>query len=169
MGKQRLSGIAHKFGDDINTDYIIAGKYTKTLDYNLLAEHLFEDVAPEFAEIVQPGDIVVAGVNFGCGSSREQAALAIKHAGIGAVLACSFARIFFRNAINVGLPALVCDTERIAPGDRIEINISEGTVVNLETGERLRLQPLPPAMFAILCDGGLVAHLKKRGGFAPEE
>jgi len=106
-----LKGRAHKFGDDINTDYIIAGKYTKTLNLNDLALHLFEDIDPNFSKKMKGGDLVVAGKNFGCGSSREQAPIAIKESGIAAVLAHSFARIFFRNAINIGLPALVCNTD----------------------------------------------------------
>jgi len=123
MTQAGASGVAHKFGDDINTDYIIAGKYTKTLDYDSLAAHLFEDIDPEFIAKVRPGDFIVAGSNFGCGSSREQAPIAIKHAGIAAVLAKSFARIFFRNAVNIGLPVIVCDTDRIAQGDRLRLSL----------------------------------------------
>ncbi|MGI6774385.1 hypothetical protein [Acetomicrobium sp.] len=106
MSDFSLKGRAHKFGDDINTDYIIAGKYTKTLNLSDLATHLFEDIDPDFYKKVKPGDVVVAGRNFGCGSSREQAPVAIRESGISAVLAKSFARIFFRNAINIGTSSL---------------------------------------------------------------
>ena len=108
-----IQGQAHIFGDNINTDYIIAGKYTKTLDHTVWVEHLFEDISPGFSKKIQPGDFVVAGRNFGCGSSREQAPVALKYAGVGAVLAKSFARIFFRNAINLGVPVIVCNTDDI--------------------------------------------------------
>lgn len=157
------------FGDDINTDYIIAGKYTKTMDYAELAPHLLEDIDPGFSSRVQPGDIIVAGSNFGCGSSREQAPLAIKQAGIGAVLAKSFSRIFFRNAINLGIPALVCDTDGISTGDTVTVDLTAGTVVDETTGARLDAEPLALAMVAILREGGLVAYLLKHGSFAVEE
>lgn len=157
------------FGDDINTDYIIAGKHTKTMDYAELAAHLLEDIDPGFASRVQPGDIIVAGSNFGCGSSREQAPLAIKQAGIGAVLAKSFSRIFFRNAINLGIPALVCDTDGISAGDTLRIDLKSGIVVDETTGATLHAEPLASAMVAILREGGLVAYLRRYGKFAVEE
>ena len=169
MADTLLSGRTHVFGDDINTDYIIAGKYTKTMDYAELATHLLEDIDPGFASRVRPGDIIVAGSNFGCGSSREQAPLAIRHAGIGAVLAKSFSRIFFRNAINLGIPALVCDTDGISTGDRLTVDLTAGAVLNGTTGARLDAEPLAPAMVAILREGGLVAYLLKHGKFAVEE
>ena len=116
----KLQGRAHCFGDHVNTDYIISGKYKfKTLDMNELAVHVMEDLDPEFARKVQPGDFVVVGRNFGCGSSREQAPLALLHAGVSAVLGASFARIFYRNAINTGLPVVECDTSGISPGDEL--------------------------------------------------
>jgi 3-isopropylmalate/(R)-2-methylmalate dehydratase small subunit len=119
-----LRGKAHCFGNDVNTDYIISGKYKfKTLDMKELAKHVMEDLDPEFAERVQPGDFVVAGSNFGCGSSREQAPLALLNAGVGAVLAKSFARIFYRNAINTGLPVVVCDTGLIDAGFRLYLQV----------------------------------------------
>jgi 3-isopropylmalate/(R)-2-methylmalate dehydratase small subunit len=163
--KSILRGKAHVFGDDINTDYIIAGKYTKTLDYDSLASHLFEDLDPEFTKKISAGDFIVAGRNFGCGSSREQAPIAIKYAGIGAVLAKSFSRIFFRNAINLGVPALVCDTEGIEPGDELELDLFNQVVKNLRTGTSCCVEPLAPVMVGIINEGGLVPYLKKYGDF----
>lgn len=160
-----ITGSAYKFGDDINTDYIIAGKYTKTLDYNSLAEHIFEDIAPDFREKFNKGDFIVAGMNFGCGSSREQAPLAIKYAGAGAVLAKSFSRIFFRNAINLGIPALICDTDKIQEKDVLELCFSENRILNRTQGEALVFQALSPVMISILREGGLVNYLKKHGSF----
>jgi 3-isopropylmalate/(R)-2-methylmalate dehydratase small subunit len=161
-----LKGKAHIFGDDVNTDYIISGKYKfKTLDMNELACHCMEDIDPEFTDKVQSGDFIVAGINFGCGSSREQAPLAIKHAGVGAVLARSFARIFFRNAINKGLPVVECDTSGIQAGDELEIDLETGKVTNLTREETLEVTPLPGVMMDILQQGGLADYLKKHGGF----
>jgi 3-isopropylmalate/(R)-2-methylmalate dehydratase small subunit len=161
-----LKGKAHIFGDDVNTDYIISGKYKfKTLDMNELACHCMEDIDPEFTDKVQSGDFIVAGINFGCGSSREQAPLVIKHAGVGAVLARSFARIFFRNAINKGLPVVECDTSGIRAGDELEIDLETGKVTNLTRNETLEVNPLPGVMMDILQQGGLADYLKKHGGF----
>lgn len=161
-----LKGRAHVFGDDVNTDYIISGKYKfKTLDMDELACHCMEDVDPEFADKVQPGDFIVAGGNFGCGSSREQAPLVILHAGVGAVLARSFARIFFRNAINKGLPVAECDTSGIATGDELEVDLGAGRVRNLTRGTETAIVPLPQVMMDILKEGGLTDFLKKHGGF----
>ena len=161
-----LRGRAHVFGDDINTDYIISGKYKfKTLDMNELACHCMEDVDPDFSDKVQPGDFIVAGGNFGCGSSREQAPLVIKHAGVAAVLAKSFARIFFRNAINKGLPAVECDTSGIRSGDELEVDLGAGKVANLTRGTQVEIAPLPTVMMEILNEGGLTDYLKKHGGF----
>lgn len=165
----RLEGKAHCFGDDVNTDYIISGKYKfKTLDMRELARHVMEDLDPEFYARVQPGDFIVAGTNFGCGSSREQAPLAIKYAGIAAVLARSFARIFFRNAINTGLPLVECDTTGIRPGDELVVDLARGVVLNRTRNLEIPVRPLPPVMLRILADGGLAAHFKKHGGFALE-
>ncbi|MGE5554293.1 MAG: 3-isopropylmalate dehydratase small subunit [Betaproteobacteria bacterium] len=162
-----MKGKAHVFGNDVNTDYIISGKYKfKTLDMKELASHVMEDLDPEFASRVKPGDFIVAGRNFGCGSSREQAPLAILHAGVGAVLAKSFARIFYRNAINTGLPVVECDTDRIQAGDELEVDLAQGRVTNLTQGVVLPVKPLPPVMLEILADGGLAEHLKRHGGFA---
>lgn len=161
-----LKGKAHVFGDDVNTDYIISGKYKfKTLDMKELARHCMEDIAPEFTARVQPGDFIVAGINFGCGSSREQAPLVIKHAGVGAVLARSFARIFFRNAINKGLPVVECDTTGIQDGDELEVDLEKGKVINMTRNQTLEITPLPGVMMDILKEGGLTAYLKVHGGF----
>jgi 3-isopropylmalate/(R)-2-methylmalate dehydratase small subunit len=162
----KIEGSAHKFGSDVNTDYIISGKYKfKTLDMKELAKHVMEDLDPEFAARVQPGDFIVAGTNFGCGSSREQAPLAIINAGVGAVLAKSFARIFYRNAINTGLPVVECDTDKIGPQDRLVVDLGAGVIKNITTGEELPVKPLPGVMIRILEDGGLAEHLKKNDGF----
>ena len=155
----KLLGHAHTYGDGINTDLIIAGKYTKTLDLNELASHCMEDLDAEFVRRVQPGDIVVAGKNFGCGSSREQAPLALKYAGISAVVAVSFARIFYRNAINVGLPVFVCDTSGIVSGEEVEIDADVGTLTYRD--QTVPVQRLPAIMQEILSAGGLVEYLKK--------
>jgi len=161
-----LRGRAHKFGDNINTDYIISGKYKfKTLDMNELAKHVMEDVDPHFYEKIKPGDFIVAGRNFGCGSSREQAPRALWAAGIRGVLAQSFARIFFRNAINCGLAALECDTSPIEDGDELEIDLLTGKVVDHSRGIEIKTQPLPPVMVDILKEGGLIEYFKKYGSF----
>lgn len=163
----KLSGRAHKFGDHINTDYIIPGKYLlEILDSDELAKHVMEGVDPEFNEKVKEGDFIVAGDNFGCGSSREEAPSVIKHSGIKAVVAKSFARIFFRNAINIGLPVMECDTDLIEDGDELEINLEEGLVKNRANRQEIRAGGLPEAMTKILKDGGLVRHFKKHGSFA---
>lgn len=163
--KGLLRGRAHKLGDDINTDYIIAGKYTKTLDYLSLAEHLLEDLDPTLVKRIRNGDFLVAGRNFGCGSSREQAAIAIKYAGIGAVLAKSFARIFFRNAINLGLPALICETDQIDDGDELILELESFKLCNLTKSISIQVTPLSSVMRNILMEGGLIPYLKKHGDF----
>lgn len=161
-----LRGKAHCFGNDVNTDYIISGKYKfKTLDMKELAKHVMEDLDPDFARRVQPGDFVVAGRNFGCGSSREQAPLALLNAGVGAVLAQSFARIFYRNAINTGLPVVVCDTGAIRAGDELVVDLEQGVLKNLTQGTEIPIKPLPSFMLKILADGGLVEHFRKYGTF----
>lgn len=162
----RFVGRTHKFGDDVNTDYIISGKYKfKTLDMRELATHVMEDLDPDFAAKVQPGDFIVGGKNFGCGSSREQAPLAIKYADVAAVLAKSFARIFYRNAINTGLPVVECDTDKIEAGDQLEVDLEKGVIHNLSRGLEIPVKPLPDVMLKILQDGGLAAHFRKHGGF----
>lgn len=162
----QFNGKAHKFGNDVNTDYIISGKYKfKTLDMKELAKHVMEDLDPNFYEKVTPGDFIVAGSNFGCGSSREQAPLAIKYAEVGAVLAKSFARIFYRNAINTGLPVVECDTDQIEPGDELAVDLTAGIITNKTKGITIPVKPLPGVMIKILNDGGLAAHFRKYGGF----
>ncbi|KUG03038.1 putative aconitate hydratase small subunit [hydrocarbon metagenome] len=161
-----LTGKVHKFGDDVNTDYIISGRYKfKTLDMRELAKHVMEDLDPEFYSHVDKGDFIVAGKNFGCGSSREQAPLAIINADISAVIAKSFARIFYRNCINTGLPLVECDTDQIDPGDELEVNLKDGILYNKTSGVEIPITPLPPVMLKILSEGGLVEHFKKHGTF----
>jgi 3-isopropylmalate/(R)-2-methylmalate dehydratase small subunit len=161
-----LRGKTWKFGDSISTDLICPGRYFH-LRSNLpeLAKHVLEDADPEFASKMKTGDFVVAGNNFGLGSSREHAPTIIKIAGVAAVLAKSFARIFYRNAINVGLPLLECDTDMISEGDELEVDLGTGTIRNISKGTELKAHPLPQAMINILNDGGLVAHLEKHGDF----
>ena len=154
---------AHVYGDDIDTDRIIPGKYTKTLDLSQLAAHVLEDLDPEFRERVQSGDVLVAGDNFGCGSSREQAPLAIQAAGVSAVVARSFARIFYRNAINVGLPILEVPDHQIEAGEAVRVDLARGTVE--ASGATYTATPLPPVMLAILDAGGLVPYLREHGDF----
>ncbi len=162
-----LRGKAHKFGSDVNTDYIIAGKYkSRYATVKEQARHVMEDLDPHFYEKISAGDFIVAGNNFGCGSSRETAPLVIKYANISAVLARSFARIFFRNAINTGLPVLRCDTDRIDDGDELEVDLGAGLVRNLTRGVEISSAPLPEVMITILNDGGLVEHYRKHQGFA---
>jgi len=163
-----VRGRVWKFGDDINTDVIISGKYKfKTTDMRELAKHAMESVDPEFSRKVKPGDFVVAGKNFGCGSSREQAPRVLKELGIGAVIAKSFARIFFRNAVNVGLPVLECPglCDVVEEGEVLEVDLEGGVIRRLQTGERFSFHPLPAFLLNILRDGGLVSHYKKHGGF----
>jgi len=162
-------GKAHRFSDDVNTDYIISGRYKfKTLDMNELGRHVMEDLDPGFYARLEKGDFLVAGKNFGCGSSREQAPLALKAAGVAAVLAESFARIYFRNSINNGLPALVCDTSQIADGDQLEIDLDSGTIRDVTSGITVESSPLPGVMLDILSEGGLVEYIKKHGGLVTE-
>ena len=165
-----LRGRAHVLGDSISTDLIAPGRLFH-LRSNLpeLAKHLLEDVEPGFVKKIAHGDFLVAGSNFGLGSSREHAPTIIKLAGVGAVLARSFARIFFRNAINVGLPVLECDTSGIGEGDKLEVNLEAGTVLRVADGEVVRFPPLPAVMRHILADGGLAEHIKKHGRFVLEE
>lgn len=165
-----LKGRAHKFGDDINTDYIISGRYKfKTLDMQELGRHVMEDLDPGFYDRLEKGDFIVAGSNFGCGSSREQAPLALKAAGVAGVLAESFARIYFRNSINSGLPALVCDTSGIEDGDELEVDLEEGIVRDLSSGEEIESGGLPGVMLDILSEGGMVEYMKKHGGLPRRE
>jgi len=152
--------------DNINTDYIISGRFKfRIQDPAELAKHVMEDLDPEFYGRLQKGDFLVAGKNFGCGSSREQAPQAIKYAGIPAVLAKSFARIFYRNCFNLGLLAIECDTDKIKEGDELEVDVNSGIIKNKAQGYDLKIAPLPKTMQTLLADGGLVEHFKKHGGF----
>ena len=156
-----LEGNAHVFGDHINTDYIISGKYKSRLtDLNEMSKHIMEDIRPDFFKEIEPGNFIVGGLNFGCGSSREAAAWVIKHAGIAAVLAKDFARIFFRNAINVGVPVLRVNTGSIQEGDRLKIDIGAGTIENLTRGGVLTTPSLPPFIQEIVDAGGMENYLK---------
>ena len=151
--------------DNIDTDRIIPGKYTKTLDMSVLAEHCLEDLDENFNSKVTKGDILVAGENFGCGSSREQAPVAIKVAGIYAVIAKSFARIFYRNAINVGLPILEIADHSISPGIELDIDLQSGIVKDLASGKVYQSAKMPKVMIDILEAGGLVSYLSKYGDY----
>jgi 3-isopropylmalate/(R)-2-methylmalate dehydratase small subunit len=161
-----LNGKAWKFGDDISTDHIAPGRLFH-LRSNLpeLAKHVLEDADANFAKSMSPGDFVVAGKNFGLGSSREHAPKIIKISGVSAVLAKSFARIFFRNAINIGLLLIECDTDQIAAGDELTIDMKKGLVINLTQKKEISIVPLPDVMIKILNDGGLMNHIKKHGDF----
>ncbi len=161
-----LKGKAFKFGDNISTDLIVPGRLAH-LRSNLpeLAKHVLEDADSTFASHVKPGDFVVGGNNFGLGSSREHAPLVIKMAGVSAILAKSVARIFFRNAINQGLPVLICDTDQIADGDELEIDLAAGTVEDITRGKTLSFGKIPPVMLNILNEGGLLEYIKKFGDF----
>ena len=155
-----------KVQDNINTDYVISGRYKfKIQDPKELARHIFEDIDPNFAARVKVGDVLVAGENFGCGSSREQAPQALKTAGFAAVVAKDFARIFYRNAFNIGLPLLECNTDFIDDGDELEMDIGAGKLRNKSKGLLLDISPIPPMMKKLLDDGGVVEHFKKYGGF----
>ena len=157
-----MAGRAWKFKDDIDTDAIIPGRYLVINDPQGLAEHVFEGVRPEFAGEARAGDFVVAGTNFGCGSSREHAPLGLKGAGVKAVVAKSFARIFFRNAINIGLPLFIsADVERIRDGDSIEIDADRGVIYNRSRGESYKTTPLPPFLQEIVETGGLVEYTRR--------
>ena len=164
-----LKGKAFKFGDNISTDHIVPGRLLH-LRSNLseLAKHVFEDTDPAFAQRVANGDFVVAGKNFGLGSSREHAPLIIKMSGISAVLAKSVARIFFRNAINVGLPVLICDTDKINDGDKLEVDLEMGKINNLTNKTQLSFSRMPEVMLRILNEGGLIPYIKKYKGFDVE-
>ncbi|MDH5815770.1 MAG: 3-isopropylmalate dehydratase small subunit [Candidatus Nezhaarchaeota archaeon] len=160
-----IRGRVWKFGDNVDTDVIIPFKYkARTLDPKELAQHVMEGIDPDFPRKVKPGDIIVAGRNFGCGSSREQAPLAIKAAGISAVVAESFARIFFRNAINIGLPVLEVKgiSRETCEGDVLEIDLAQGVVKNVTRGLTFKAIPIPDVLMEILRKGGLVNYLKER-------
>jgi 3-isopropylmalate dehydratase small subunit len=159
-----IEGRAWKFGNDLDTDVIIPARYLNTSDPEELAKHLMEDADKDFRGKVKPGDIIVAGKNFGCGSSREHAPIAIKAAGIQAVIAKSFARIFYRNAFNIGLPIFesVEASEKIKEADLIGIDASNGIIKNLTTNEEYKANPIPPFMQELISAGGLVEWTKKK-------
>jgi 3-isopropylmalate/(R)-2-methylmalate dehydratase small subunit len=161
-----LKGQVFKFGDNISTDLIVPGRLAG-LRSNLpeLAKHVLEDADPTFASRVKADDFVVGGSNFGLGSSREHAPLVIKMSGVSAVLAKSVARIFFRNAINQGLPVLICDTAVIDEGDKLEVDLAAGTVKDVTNGKLLTFGKIPPVMLSILNEGGLLPYIKKYGDF----
>ena len=159
-----LEGKSLKYGDDVNTDLIIAGKYTKTLDFGALAAHAMEDLDPDFKDRLEKGDFVVGGENFGCGSSREHAVMTLKGIGIGAILAGSYGRIFYRNAINLGVPALECKeaVSLFKTGDECEIDLERGTVKNLTAGTSARFEPVGDYMMNILRHGGIKPMIREQ-------
>ena len=163
---QVITAPAHVYGDHIDTDRIIPGKYTKTLDMSQLAAHVLEDLDPTFRARVQKGDILVAGENFGCGSSREQAPLALKEAGVSAVVADYFARIFYRNAINIGLPLVEIGAHTIQPGAMVTVDLLNGVVVDETAVVTYQATKMPLVMLEILQAGGLVQYLKEKGRYA---
>ena len=159
-----LNGSVWKYGDNVDTDVIIPARYLSLSTAEELAHHCMEDLDPGFAAAVQPGDVLVAGENFGCGSSREHAPLAIKGAGVGCVVARSFARIFYRNAVNVGLPILECPAavDDAKKGHHLEIDLETGRVCNLTTGDVYQAEPYPPFMMDIIRAGGLISYTRER-------
>lgn len=160
----RLKGQVWKTGNDIDTDLIIAARYLNTSDPKHLAEHCLEDVFPTLKEEIKPGDILVAGRNFGCGSSREHAPIAIKHAGFSCVIAESFARIFYRNAINIGLPIIVAPAlvKLVEPGWELEVDPVSGLICDITNAKEYQGDPFPPFILEILTSGGLVPYIKKK-------
>ena len=161
-----MRGKAFKFGDNISTDHIAPGRLFH-LRSNLeeFAKHVLEDADETFASRMNKGDFVVAGNNFGLGSSREHAPQIIKIAAVAAAIAKSFARIYYRNAINIGLLAIECDTDAIDAGDELDVDIEKGVITNLTNGAVIQIEPIPPVMRKMLADGGLVEHIKKHGDF----
>lgn len=158
----KFSGKAIVYGDNVDTDVIIPARYLNTIDKKELASHCMEDIDKNFKNKVEAGDIMVAGNNFGCGSSREHAPIAIKESGISLVIARNFARIFYRNAINIGLAIVECDeaVDGIAEGDKIEADLDNGVIYNRTTGKSFSTQPFPPFIQKIIANGGLVASIK---------
>jgi 3-isopropylmalate dehydrogenase/3-isopropylmalate/(R)-2-methylmalate dehydratase small subunit len=160
----KLQGRAWKFGDDVDTDIIIPARYLNTSDPKELAAHCMEDGDPQFAGRVKPGDIIVAGKNFGCGSSREHAPIAIKEAGLSCVIARTFARIFYRNSFNIGLPIFECAeaADRIAGGDEVAVDVETGIIRNITKNEEYRATRVPPFMQQIIAAGGLINYVAER-------
>ena len=159
----KVQGRVFKYGNDVDTDVIIPARYLNTTSESELASHCMEDIDGEFIKKVQPGDIIVAGDNFGCGSSREHAPIAIKASGIKLVIAASFARIFYRNSINIGLPIWECPeaAAEIAAGDEVRADLDEGTITDVTTGKTFKARPFPPFIQNIIEAGGLINSLKK--------
>lgn len=159
----KVTGNVWKFGDDVDTDLIIPARYLNTSEPDELAKHCMEDADPGFAGKVATGDIIVADKNFGCGSSREHAPIAIKAAGVSCVIAKSFARIFYRNSFNMGLPILECeDADKFKPGDKLSVDFDTGEIVLSESGTSYSTKPIPPFMQELVQSGGLMKHIKKR-------
>lgn len=161
-------GRAHRLplNDNINTDYIISGRYKfKIQDPKELAKHIFEDISDNFYARLKNGDFIISGENFGCGSSREQAPQAIKAAGISAIIAKSYARIFYRNAFNIGLALIECDTDSISDKNEISVDFEKGTIINKTKNIKLYAKPMPAVMGKLLKDGGVIKHFRKHGGF----
>ena len=157
------NGTVHKYGDNVDTDVIIPARYLNTADHKELASHCMEDIDKDFVKKVKDGDIIVGGYNFGCGSSREHAPIAIKAAGISCVIASTFARIFYRNAINIGLPILECEAaaEEIQPGDAVTVDFDTGVITDSTTGKTYQAEPFPDFIQNIIQKGGLLASLKE--------
>jgi len=160
----KLTGKVYKYGSDVNTDLIIPARYLNVSDPVELASHCMEDIDENFASVVRPGDIIVAENNFGCGSSREHAPLAIKSAGVSCVIANSFARIFFRNSINIALPILECEqaVDATLAGDILEVTLSTGEIKNISKGKVFQAKPYPPFMLELVSAGGLIEHTRKK-------
>jgi 3-isopropylmalate/(R)-2-methylmalate dehydratase small subunit len=160
----KIKGSAIKFGNNVDTDVILPGKYLILVDPNELAKHALESLDPTFPEKAKKGIILVGGKNFGCGSSREQAPLALKYAGVKCVLAESFARIFFRNAINIGLPVIECKgiSNAVETGDELAVDFEAGKIENISKGKKFQVDKLPPFIIEILVDGGLIENLRRR-------
>ncbi|AEE97903.1 3-isopropylmalate dehydratase small subunit [Mahella australiensis] len=159
-----MRGKAIKYGDNVDTDVIIPARYLNTSDPDELAGHCMEDLDPDFKAKAKPGDVMVAGRNFGCGSSREHAPIAIKASGVSCVIAESFARIFYRNAINIGLPILECPeaAREINDGDEVEVDVATGTITDITTGKTYKSQPFPEFMQQIMASDGLINYVKQR-------
>ncbi len=162
--KLKIEGRIWKFGSDVDTDAIIPARYLNQTDPNELAKHVMEDERPEFPKSVSKGDIIVAGKNFGCGSSREHAPLALKASGISCIIAESFARIFYRNSLNLGLPLLESKeaSENIKDGDKVRVDISTGEIYDITQGKRFFSKPIPPFMQELIKEGGLIPYLRKK-------
>jgi len=160
----QAKGYVHKYGDNVDTDVIIPARYLNIMDKKVLATHCMEDIDPDFQKTVKPGNIVVGGQNFGCGSSREHAPMVLLECGISCVIAGSFARIFYRNAINIGLPILECPeaSKSIAAGDEVAVDFNSGLITNLNKNETYTAEPFPPFIQEIIAAGGLLASIKQK-------